>query len=380
MINPHASPLTMTDEAAMLRALELAALGQFTTSPNPNVGSVIVKDGHIIGEGYHQQAGGPHAEVFALRQAGDAARGATAYVTLEPCSHFGRTPPCANALIAAGIKRVVVAMLDPNPLVAGKGIALLEQAGIEVLVGLFAAEARAINLGFLSRMERQRPFCRLKIATSLDGRIALANGQSQWLTGELARQDVQRHRASACVIISSAETVLIDNARLNVRAADITPLANGELRQPLRVILDRRARLTGAEPLFQTGGKVIVIYSDKLSQLPQLSAAQVPVEQWQVAENSEGLLSIKCIMQHLAGLPLNTLWIEAGATLSSAWYNSGFVDELMVYQAPMLLGADARAMLQLPRLDELNAAPRFQWREVTMLGQDLRLIANLSGF
>lgn len=379
-MNPVHSSFAITDEAAMQRALELAVLGQFTTTPNPNVGSVIVKDGQIIGEGYHQQAGGPHAEVFALRQAGDAAKGATAYVTLEPCSHFGKTPPCANALIAAGIQRVVVAMLDPNPLVAGKGVALLENAGIKVDVGLFAAQARAINLGFLSRMERQRPFCRLKIATSLDGRIALANGESQWLTGELARQDVQQHRATACAIISSAETVLMDQARLNVRSTEITPLANGELRQPIRVIFDRRARLTGDELLFQSGGKIILVYSDKLSLLPSLPAAQVPVEQWQVAENSEGMLSIPCIMQQLATLPLNTLWIEAGATLSSAWFHSGFVDELMVYQAPMLLGADARAMLNLPRLDALSTAPRFQWRDVTMLGQDLRLIANLSGF
>ena len=216
------------DEQAMRRAIELAGLGCYTTAPNPNVGAVLVKGGEIIGEGYHQQAGGPHAEVFALRQAGDSAKGATAYVTLEPCSHFGRTPPCANALIAAGVSRVVVAMLDPNPLVAGRGVAMLRDAGITVDVGLFEMQARELNPGFLSKMERKRPFCRLKIAISLDGRIALANGESKWLTGPLAREDVQLQRAKACAIISSAETVLADNARLDLRSAAITPMADGQ--------------------------------------------------------------------------------------------------------------------------------------------------------
>ena len=368
------------DEDAMRRAVALAALGTYTTAPNPNVGAVIVKSGEIIGEGYHQQAGGPHAEVFALRQAGDAAKGATAYVTLEPCSHFGRTPPCANALIAAGVSRVVVAMLDPNPLVAGRGVAMLREAGITVDVGLFGAEARALNPGFLSKMERKRPFCRLKIAISLDGRIALANGESKWLTGSLAREDVQLQRAKACAIISSAETVLADGARLDLRSQAITPLNDGKLRQPLRVILDRRARLTGSEPIFQTGGRIVLIYSTNLPVLPTLNDGKVEVEQWQVEEDSSGFLAIDSIMQRLSTLAVNVIWLEAGAKLSSAWLASGFVDELTVYQAPMLLGQDATAMLTLPRIEKLTDALRFHWREVTQLGDDVRLIANLSGY
>lgn len=368
------------DEDAMRRAVALAALGTYTTAPNPNVGAVIVKSGEIIGEGYHQQAGGPHAEVFALRQAGDAAKGATAYVTLEPCSHFGRTPPCANALIAAGVSRVVVAMLDPNPLVAGRGVAMLREAGITVDVGLFGAEARALNPGFLSKMERKRPFCRLKIAISLDGRIALANGESKWLTGSLAREDVQLQRAKACAIISSAETVLADGARLDLRSQAITPLNDGKLRQPLRVILDRRARLTGAEPIFQTGGRIVLIYSTNLPVLPTLNDGKVEVEQWQVEEDGSGFLAIDSIMQRLSTLAVNVIWLEAGAKLSSAWLASGFVDELTVYQAPMLLGQDATAMLTLPRIEKLTDALRFHWREVTQLGDDVRLIANLSGY
>ena len=371
---------TALDQQMMQRAIELAALGCYTTSPNPNVGSVITKDGQVIGEGYHQQAGGPHAEVFALRQAGEAAKGATAYVTLEPCSHFGRTPPCANALIAAGVSRVVVAMLDPNPLVAGRGVSMLREAGIRVEVGLLESQARALNSGFLSKMERKRPFCRLKIATSLDGRIALANGESKWLTGALAREDVQLQRAKACAIISSAETVLADDARLDVRSSAITTMADGQLRQPLRVILDRRARLTGHEALFQTGGRVVLIYSAKITNLPIIQGHQVEVEQWQVDENVEGLLSIDSIMQRLATMPINVIWLEAGAKLSSAWLAFGVVDELMVYQAPMLLGQDGKAMLSMPTLTTLADARRFHWKEVTQLGDDLRLIANLSGY
>ncbi len=371
---------TAYDEQSMQRAIELAALGRYTTSPNPSVGSVITKDGLVVGEGYHQQAGGPHAEVFALRQAGEAAKGATAYVTLEPCSHFGRTPPCANALIAAGISRVVVAMLDPNPLVAGRGVAMLREAGIRVDVGLLESQARALNSGFLSKMERKRPFCRLKIATSLDGRIALANGESKWLTGALAREDVQLQRAQACAIISSAETVLADDARLDVRSSSITKMADGQLRQPLRVILDRRARLRGHEALFQTGGRVVLIYSTKLANLPIINGHQVEVEQWQVDENVEGLLSIVSIMQRLSAMPINMIWLEAGAKLSSAWLACGVVDELMVYQAPMLLGQDGKAMLSIPTLTSLADARRFHWKQVTQLDDDLRLIANLSGY
>lgn len=368
------------DEQAMQRALALASLGRFTTAPNPNVGAVLVNAGTLVGEGYHQQAGGPHAEVFALRQAGEKAKGATAYVTLEPCSHFGRTPPCANALIAAGVVRVVIAMADPNPLVSGRGIALLRQAGIQVDVGLFEAQARALNLGFLSKMERKRPFCRLKLATSLDGRIALANGDSQWITGDLAREDVQLQRGQVCAIVSSAQTVITDQARLDVRSSQVTPLLEGSLRQPLRVIFDRRARLTGQEPLFQTGGAVLLIYGQDIATLPTLSTTVVTVTQCQVALDASGMLDITEVMAKLSELSVNIVWIEAGAQLSSAWVASGFVDELIVYQAPMLLGQDAKPMLHLASFEKLEAAPRFVWRDVSVVGADLRLIANLSGY
>ncbi len=374
------SHFNAADEQAMRRAIALAGLGCYTTAPNPNVGAVLVKDGEVIGEGYHQQAGGPHAEVFALRQAGNSAQGATAYVTLEPCSHFGRTPPCANALIAADVSRVVVAMLDPNPLVAGRGVAMLRDAGITVDVGLFEMQARELNPGFLSKMERKRPFCRLKIAISLDGRIALANGESKWLTGPLAREDVQLQRAKSCAIVSSAETVLADDARLDLRSPAIPRMADGQLRQPLRVILDRRARLTGTEPIFQTGGRVVLIYTTHLTSLPTLDAAKVEVEQWQVDEDNNGSLNIDAIMQRLSQLSINVIWLEAGAKLSSAWLAAGFVDELVVYQAPILLGQDGKAMLNMPSLEKLADAQRFHWREVSQIGEDLRLVANLSGY
>lgn len=362
----------MTDPATtfMRRALQLAAQAQFTAAPNPLVGCVIVKQQQIIGEGWHQRPGGHHAEVFALQQAGRAAKGATAYVTLEPCSHFGRTPPCANALIDAGIGKVVVAMHDPNPLVAGSGIERLRAAGIAVDVGLLAAEAEHLNRGFISRMRRNRPFLRVKMAASLDGATALANGASQWITGSAARADVHSQRAASQAILSTAQTVLRDDAQLNVRlesAADVLP-------QPLRVILDRRAQLSPDKALFRCpGGPILLVYGEQ---------AQAPSQQWpahvrwlKVAESARGL-DVAAVLEHLAVTEqVNTVWTECGATLAGELITHQLADELIVYLAPKLLGAQAQPLLALPALTELSQATALSFSDVQTIGDDIRITA-----
>lgn len=376
-------PLNANDVTFMQRAIALAELGRYTTAPNPNVGAVIVKHQQIVGEGYHRQAGGPHAEVFALRQAADAARGATCYVTLEPCSHYGRTPPCALALIDAGVQRVVIAMQDPNPQVAGRGIQLLQDAGIEVEVGLCAAEAAALNPGFLHKMSTKQPWIRLKMAASVDGAIALSNGQSQWLTGAAARADVQLWRAQSCAILSTATTVLADQAQLNVRSADILPLENGQLRQPLRIILDRQGRLTGQEPLFQTAGDILIIYPPGLATpLHALSNAVQPRSQISIATApllTEDKFDLTAVFALLATYPLNTIWVEAGSTLAAELWRLQLIHEFILYQAPLLLGGGALSMMPLAPIASLAEAPRWQWQQVSMIGDDVRLIARLRG-
>ena len=377
---------SQADHAFMRRALALAAQGRFTTDPNPNVGALVVKDGQVLGEGFHQQAGGPHAEVFALQQAGSAARGATCYVTLEPCAHYGRTPPCAEALVKAGVARVVIAMLDPNPLVAGKGVAILQQAGISVAYGLLTEEARALNPGFLSRMERQRPYLYLKLAASLDGRTALANGQSQWLTSDAARADVQLWRAQVSAILSTASTVLADAARLTVRqsrdagaepAALIRPLADGSLRQPLRVILDRQQRLSGSEPLFNEGGPVLLCYAADAAPR-MLAETKVAVERLPLALSADGQLDLVQLLTRLAARQINSLWTEAGAVLAGSLLKAGLVDELLLYQAPLLLGEQGRPLAVLGDFQQLAQTPKLAFNEVISLGPDLRLRARLS--
>ena len=371
---------SVADQQFMQQALQLAQQGRFTTAPNPNVGAVVVKNQQVVGSGYHHQAGQPHAEVYALRQAGVLARGATCYVTLEPCSHYGRTGPCALALVDAGVSRVVVAMLDPNPLVAGKGIALLQNAGIDVQVGLYEQQARALNPGFLSRMERQRPWLKLKLACSLDGAIALANGESQWLTGPEARADVQLERAACHAILSTATTVLQDQARLTVRAeaAQITPLSDGNVRQPVRIILDRQLKLTGQELLFQSGGPIWLIHSNQhtTAELTSSAATDGQVRYLAVPEEN-GQLDLKALLALLAEQQINDLWVEAGARLASSLWQQQLVDELIVYQAPVLLGAGAKPLMQLARLSHLKDAPRWQWQQAQCLGPDVKLRACL---
>jgi len=345
----------------MARALQLAARGLFTTSPNPRVGCVIVRDGRIVGEGWHERAGMPHAEIHALEQAGEAARGATVYVTLEPCSHHGRTPPCAEALVNAGVARVVAAMRDPNPLVAGGGIDMLTLAGIQAEVGLLEAEARALNPGFISRMTRQRPWLRLKTASTLDGKTALANGASQWITGEAARADVQTLRARACALLTGSGTVLADNPRMNVRDFDIG-------RQPLRVIVDSGLRTPADAAILPA--LVACHHADP--------AARAALEQAgaEVSElpGADGRVDLAALLALLAQRGVNELHVEAGARLNSALLAAGLVDEWVAYVAPMAVGDDARGLFaHATALDSLDAAARFRISDVRQLGGDLRL-------
>jgi diaminohydroxyphosphoribosylaminopyrimidine deaminase / 5-amino-6-(5-phosphoribosylamino)uracil reductase len=370
---------TAADSAFMAQALRLGEQGRYTTSPNPNVGAVIVKNNEVIGRGYHQQAGGPHAEVFALREAGAAASGATCYVTLEPCSHHGRTPPCAKALIAAGISRVVVAMPDPNPQVAGRGIALLRAAGIQVDVGLLEAQARALNPGFLSRMERNRPYVQLKLATSLDGRTALANGDSKWLTGDAARADVQHYRAQSCAVLSTATTVIADNARLNLRpdqlAHNISTLQGGQLRQPKRVILDRNGLLEQNLAIFNDGGEVLLCVSkvENNRVLPNIA------RQIHCPLNANAQFDMPALLEHLAMREnINMLWVEAGATLAGTLLQLKLVDELIVYLAPKLLGNTAQPLAVLPEFSVLAQVPQLHWSDIRQVGEDIRLTARLN--
>ncbi|MCA6940768.1 bifunctional diaminohydroxyphosphoribosylaminopyrimidine deaminase/5-amino-6-(5-phosphoribosylamino)uracil reductase RibD [Pectobacterium polaris] len=360
------------DELYMARALELARRGCFTTAPNPNVGCVIVRDGEIVGEGYHFRAGEPHAEVHALRMAGERARGATAYVTLEPCSHHGRTPPCADALIAAGVSRVVAAMQDPNPQVAGRGLHRLQQAGIAVSHGLMMAEAEKVNVGFLKRMRTGFPYVQLKMAASLDGRTAMASGESQWITSPQARQDVQRFRAESAAILSSSATVLADDPSLTVRwselGADVQKrYSEADLRQPVRVIVDSRQRVTPQHRIVSQPGETWLarVQADEQA-WPQ------GVEQVMLPQHNGGV-DLVALMMVLGRRQINSVWVEAGASLAGALLNAGVVDELIVYLAPKLLGENARSLCLLSGLDQLSQAPEFDIADVRQIGSDLRL-------
>jgi len=360
------------DEKYMARAFELARLGRFTTTPNPNVGCVIVRDGEIVGEGYHIKAGGPHAEVHALRMAGEKAKGATAYVTLEPCSHHGRTPPCADALIAAGVARVVASMQDPNPEVAGRGLYRLQQTGIEVSHGLMHSEAEAINLGFLKRMRTGFPYVQLKMAASLDGRTAMESGESQWITSAAARADVQRFRAQSSAILSSRATVLADDPSLNVRWDELDSdtqriYPQESLRQPLRIVIDSQNRVTPQHKLVNQPGD---------TWLARLAADEQSwpesTEQW-VVPGRDNRVDLVLLMMQLAKRQINSVWVEAGAELAGALLQAGLVDELIVYMAPKLLGENGRALCVLPGLQSLSDAPQFTLSDVRQVGADLRL-------
>lgn len=354
----------------MARALELARKGLYSTHPNPRVGCVIVRDGQVVGEGWHVRAGEPHAEVHALRQAGERARGATAYVTLEPCSHHGRTPPCADALVAAGVGRVVAAMQDPNPQVAGRGLKRLEDAGIAVSSGVLEAEAKALNAGFIKRMEQGLPFVRVKLAMSLDGRTAMASGESQWITGPAARAAVQRLRARASVVLTGADTVLMDAARLTVRPdelgldAELTALAAS--RPPLRVLVDGRLRVPSDVPFFQAGPALVAT---------ALEGREAPAGHELIAvPGADGRVDLRRLLEALASRGVNEVLVEAGPRLAGAFAQAGLVDEYQIFFAGKFLGSGARPLLDWP-LERMAEAPELSIVEVRAVGEDWRVIA-----
>lgn len=359
----------------MARALELAGDGRFTTDPNPAVGCVLVRDGERVGEGCHRQAGEPHAERHALRVAGERARGATCYVTLEPCAHTGRTGPCAEALIEAGVSRVVAAMQDPNPLVAGQGFARLRAAGIEVSVGLLERQARALNPGFIKRMQTGLPLLRVKLAMSLDGRTALANGESKWITGPAAREDVQYWRAAASAIVTGVGTVLADDPALTVRPADwrLRHYPGDRVRQPLRVVLDSVLRTPPTARLLKEPGDTLIL--TRIAETdPRACALIAQGASVQTLPGDDGQeLDLPTVLQALAERHCNTLLVEAGPTLAGALMAADLVDELLLYMAPTLLGDQARPLLALPQLATMADRIRLQFADVSRIGDDLRL-------
>jgi diaminohydroxyphosphoribosylaminopyrimidine deaminase/5-amino-6-(5-phosphoribosylamino)uracil reductase len=355
------------DEHYMARSLRLAARGLFTTTPNPRVGCVIVRDGAIVGEGFHERAGEPHAETHALRAAGERAAGATVYLTLEPCSHHGRTPPCADALVAAGVRRVVAAMGDPNPRVAGEGFARLRAAGVQVATGLLEEDARELNVGFVARMTRGRPWVRLKVAASLDGKTALGNGKSQWITGEAARADGHRWRARACAVLTGIGTVSADDPQLTVRAVD-TP------RQPLRVLIDSRLEVPPGARILDGGALVFAAVEDRV----KIAALRDRGVEVAVLPDAAGKTALGEVMRELARRELNEVHVEAGFKLNGSLVAAGFVDELVVYLAPSLIGESGQGMFNLPAIDDLAQRRRLAWRDIQRLGDDLRIVARFA--
>jgi diaminohydroxyphosphoribosylaminopyrimidine deaminase/5-amino-6-(5-phosphoribosylamino)uracil reductase len=369
----HESPITnrgfsATDHAMMARALRLAGRGAFTTKPNPMVGCVIAKEGEAVGEGWHQRAGGPHAEVLALQAAGDAARGATAYVTLEPCSHVGRTGPCADALIAAGIARVVGAMRDPNPLVDGAGFERLRAAGIEVENGLMEPLARALNRGFLSRIERGRPWLRVKLAISIDGRSALASGDSKWISGEAARQDVQRWRARSGALLTGAGTVLMDDPMLTARLDESAADYERDFVPPLRVVLDPGLATVARGRIREGDAPTLYIHAPDARMPRGIDAqhAHAPVH--------AGRFDLDAVLELLAARGINEVQVEAGATLAGGFLAAGLVDELLLYVAPVILGERARPMFDGLPIDTMEERLRMRIVETRRIGDDVRLL------
>jgi diaminohydroxyphosphoribosylaminopyrimidine deaminase / 5-amino-6-(5-phosphoribosylamino)uracil reductase len=361
---------SIADHTYMTLALRLAERGLYTTQPNPRVGCVIVKNNQIVGQGAHLKAGEPHAEVFALREAGANAEGADAYVTLEPCNHHGRTPPCVDALINARVKRVVVAMRDPNPLVAGNGIKRLQAHGIEVEVGLMEAESKSLNLGFISRMTSALPYVRCKVAASLDGRTALNNGKSLWITGEPARLDVQHWRAQSCAIVTGIGTVLTDNPSMNVRLENTS-------RQPLRVIVDSNLQTPidckMLNPELLSLSPVLVAYAQDAHH--KASALTATGAQLLHLPDESGRVNLHALLKNLASRGVNEVLLEAGQGLNGAFLQAGLVDEFIFYYAPKLMGADAKGMFAISELIEMQQATDLQIFDVRQIGQDIRVRA-----
>ena len=354
------------DRASMTRALALAELGLFTTTPNPRVGCVIARDGAVIGEGFHARAGEAHAEVQALADAGTRGqdvRGATLYVTLEPCNHHGRTPPCVDAILAAGVARVVAAMPDPNP-AASEGAGRLRSAGVDVAIGLMAPEARELNLGFVSRMTRGTPWVRVKTATSIDGRTALANGASQWITGEVARADGHRWRARACAILTGVGTVIADDPALTVRAVETS-------RQPLRVVIDRHAETPAGARVLADGHALMVTAGARNASWPEnVETLALP--------DASGRIDLPALMRELARRGVNELHVEGGARLTGALLAAGLVDEVLHYLAPCVLGDPARGMFEwtVP-MESLDGRVPLAWQSIEHVGADVRLVTRV---
>ncbi|WP_394425017.1 bifunctional diaminohydroxyphosphoribosylaminopyrimidine deaminase/5-amino-6-(5-phosphoribosylamino)uracil reductase RibD [Vreelandella stevensii] len=377
------SLFSVADHRFMARALKLARQGLYTTDPNPRVGCVIVRydrsaEGQVVGEGYHLRAGEPHAEVHALAAAGEQALGATAYVTLEPCSHTGRTGPCAVALANAGVGRVVVAMGDPNPQVSGRGIEHLRAAGIEVHVGLLEQDARALNPGFVLRMQSRRPFVRLKMAMSLDGRTAMGSGESQWITGPQARTQVQRLRARSSAILSGVESMIMDDARLTLRPEQLALPQAEEIvrRQPLRIILDSRLRLPLAAACLREPGRTLIITTEQHSpdKRQRLEAAGAEIQV--LPSDAGGRVELADMLRWLAdNEQVNELLVETGATLAGALLDAQLVDELQLFVAPTLLGGDARPLFELPGITRMADQKRLVIKEFRQVGQDWQIIA-----
>jgi diaminohydroxyphosphoribosylaminopyrimidine deaminase/5-amino-6-(5-phosphoribosylamino)uracil reductase len=358
---------TAADHQYMAQALRLAERGLYTTSPNPRVGCVIVNDGKVVGEGWHRRAGEAHAEVHALQQAGAKAKGATVYVTLEPCNHHGRTPPCADALIKAGVSRVVAAMQDPNPKVAGSGLASLQAHGIAAEAGLMQTQAHELNIGFISRMERNRPWVRSKIASSLDGKTALANGTSQWITSDAARLDVQHWRARSCAILTGVGTVLADDPQLNVRALDIG-------RQPLKIILDSRCRMSPTAKVLQGGALIVCATIDETNAAALRHAGAEVI----ALPDNNGRVDFAALMQELAKREINELHVEAGYKLSGSLLAANMIDELLLYIAPTLLGNAAMGMFDLPVFTQMDQRVQLSIQQLDFVGKDIRVRARVN--
>ena len=353
------------DSEFMAEALRLAARGLYSTDPNPRVGSVVVKDGAIIGRGFHRKAGEPHAEVLALREAGSAATGAMVYITLEPCAHHGRTPPCADAIVAAKPARVIAAMTDPNPKVAGRGFEIVKRAGITVASGLMEAQARALNPGFISRMSRGRPWVRSKLAMSLDGRTALADGSSKWISGEAAREDVQHWRARSSAVLTGIGTVLKDDPSLNVRMA-------GEWRQPARVVVDTYLKMPAHAKLLQLPGETYIATTIG-DELPQEHLRKAGAKILTLPAKG-GQVDLRALLERLAGLECNEVLVEAGPKLNGALLAAGLADELILYMAPHLLGDNAQGLFHLPPLVAMQERRELEITDLRRVGNDVRII------
>ncbi len=361
------------DQHWMARAVRLAAAAFPPPHPNPRVGCVVVRDGRVVAEAAHERAGGPHAEAAALQAAGGAAAGATAYVTLEPCAHYGRTPPCSRALIDAGVARVVIGHRDANPQVAGSGIAQLEAAGIPVREGVLGADAEALNRGFLRRIAGGRPWVTVKVAASLDGRTAMASGESRWITSAAARRDVHRGRAQAAAVVTGAGTVRADDPRLDAR--DVAPAVPAE-RQPLRVVVDPRLSTPPGAALLRAPGPVLLCHGPHVDSA-RAEALQARGAELQALPLAEGGLEPAAVLRALAGREVNEVWLEAGPTLAGAWVAGGLADELLVYTAPHLMGDAAQPLLALPGIDAMAQRQPLQFADVRRVGEEIRITARL---